>query len=89
MYSISEDQYREVLDRLVEEIRRKDYFSGKITGSFKDGIDWELNIASVIYNDGWIIQDIAPIWWEFNTESINEQLDNDFSFSEIRALIKE
>lgn len=89
MYNITEDQYRNVLERIVEEVSRKDYYSGKIAGSFADGTDWELRLTAVIYNDGWAIQDIVPIWWEFSTYDIGGEFDNDFQFYVIRELIKE
>lgn len=88
MYNITEDQYREVLERIVEEVSRRDYYSGKITGSFTDGTDWELRLTAVIYNEGWAIQDIVPVWWEFHTYDIEDEFINDFQFYEIREIIK-
>ena len=89
MYSISEDQYREVMERLVEEVHRKDYYSGSISGVFHDDVEWHLELAVVVYNDGWAINDIVPVWWNFNTYNDEDELNNDFQFEEIRTLIKE
>ena len=42
--------------------------------------------VSVGYVGG--VKDVVPVWWEFHTEAEDGEMLNDFSFNELRKIIK-
>lgn len=96
MYEISSKLYLEIADRLMAEIGSKEYFSGAILCTHGD-IECKLLCSLIIERERTAapdqnyptIVDIVPVWWEFSTVEGSVELLNDFSFSELKALILE
>lgn len=96
MYEISSKLYLEIADRLMAEIGSKEYFSGAILCTHGD-IECKLLCSLIIERERTAapdqnyptIVDIIPVWWEFSTVEGSVELLNDFSFSELKALILE
>ena len=96
MYEISSKLYLEIADRLMAEIGSKEYFSGTILCTHGD-IECKLLCSLIIERERTAapdqnyptIVDIVPVWWEFSTVEGSVELLNDFSFSELKALILE
>ena len=81
MYSVSSELYLEVAARLAEAIGGGSYFSGSLTFPFGD---MECRLPE---GDRDAIADLVPVWWEFHTVGSDGEALNDFSFSEVRALL--
>lgn len=96
MYEISSKLYLEIADRLTCEIGSKEYFSGAILCTHGD-IECKLLCSLFVERSRHAepdrnyapIVDIVPVWWEFSTVEGSVELLNDFSFSELKALIVE
>lgn len=96
MYEISSKLYLEIADGLMAEIGSKEYFSGAILCTHGD-IECKLLCSLIIERERTAapdqnyptIVDIIPVWWEFSTVEGSVELLNDFSFSELKALILE
>lgn len=97
MYDVSFELYDHLLDLLCYEIGSKGYYSGVIDFSF-DGIECSLHLAAVTYHstdhaagEKWTyLSDIVPVWWEFHTyNEEGEEVLNNFSFNELRELLKD
>lgn len=94
MYEISSKLYLEIADRLMAEIGSKEYFSGAILCTHGD-IECKLLCSLFVERSRHTepdenypaIVDIIPVWWEFSTVEGSVELLNDFSFSELKALI--
>lgn len=88
MVQITPKQYIEVLRAFCETVDDKTRFKGTLQGK-----DWSFTVAALIYRDGSSpadINDICPIWWEFNTfNGEGVKVENDFSMKYFRSLIKE
>lgn len=96
IFTISTELYGEVLSRLKEKIGARDYFSGSL--AFESaGMACRLVVSCFIYRkrvrmpEGAhaAIVDLVPVWWEFHTADEGGEQLNDFSFSELRALLHE
>ena len=95
MYSVSSELYLEVAARLAEAIGGGSYFSGSLTFPFGD-MECRLTASVIVYRRGGrappggdrdAIADLVPVWWEFHTVGSDGEALNDFSFSEVRALL--
>ena len=94
MYSVSSELYLEVAARLAEAIGGGSYFSGSLTFPFGD-MECRLTASVIVYRrrerlpegDRDAIADLVPVWWEFPTVRSDGEALNDFSFSEVRALL--
>ena len=94
MYSVSSELYLEVAARLAEAIGGGSYFSGSLTFPFGD-MECRLTASVIVYRqrisapDGQadVISRLVPVWWEFHTVRSDGEALNDFSFSEVRALL--
>ena len=94
MYSVSSELYLEVAARLAEAIGGGSYFSGSLTFPFGD-MECRLTASVIVYRrreqlpegDRDAIADLVPGWWEFHTVGSDGEALNDFSFSEVRALL--
>jgi len=70
------------------------YFSGSLTFPFGD-MECRLTASVIVYRrrerlpegDRDAIADLVPVWWEFHTVGSDGEALNDFSFSEVRALL--
>ena len=85
MYEMTPTLYLELASLLVEQIGTRDFYSGTII--CRDGdVECRL-ICTVVVNgdrsDPRRITSIVPVWWELRTTHGAEELDNDFSFSEM------
>lgn len=93
--SISSQLYGEVLNRLTDEIGARGYFSGVLEFNF-DELFCRLVVSCFVYRraitmpEGPMeaITDLVPVWWEFHTFDAEGERLNDFSFSELRALLR-
>lgn len=96
MYSVSAELYREVTARLEAAIGDKGYFSGRIEGE-TDEVAWRLTVSVMVYRkrvslpEGGEerIADAVPVWWEFHTTVPEGEVLNDFSFAEVRILMRD
>ena len=88
MYSVSSELYLEVAARLAEAIGGGSYFSGSLTFPFGD-MECRLTASVIVYRrrERDAIADLVPVWWEFHTVGSDGEALNDFSFSEVRALL--
>ncbi|MDE6046414.1 MAG: hypothetical protein K2G10_03845 [Alistipes sp.] len=95
MYSVSSDLYRQVLASLLEAVGGRGYFSGSIEGETPDA-EWRLTLSAIVYRerisapegDFETVSDLVPVWWEFHTFAPEGERLNDFSFSELRELLR-
>ncbi len=95
MYSVSSELYRQVLASLLEAVGGRGYFSGSIEGEAPDG-EWRLTVSAIVYRkrisapegDCDVVSDLVPVWWEFHTFTPEGERLNDFSFSELRELLR-
>ena len=93
MYTISNQLYHEVSERLLSAIGSKTYFSGSVTFTHGE-VDCRLICTLFIERnrgtecDGHraTISKIIPVWWEFHTSIGSEELLNDFSFKELLTI---
>ena len=95
--SVSNALYEETLNRLLEAIDGRSYFSGAV--AFRFGpmpcrlvVSCFVRRAAVERPEGAFsrVCDLLPVWWEFHTfdpEAPADELLNDFSFNELRALL--
>ena len=93
-FSVSVELYEEVKQRLIESIGERDYFSGYVEFRFAG---WDCRLIctcfvrrrELVMPEGRVrpISDLVPVWWEFHTADSEAERCNDFSFSELRALI--
>lgn len=97
MYNVSIELYDHLLGILCSEIGNKDYYSGVIDFSLGD-VECSLHLSAVIYHSTdyyteggcTYLSDIIPVWWEFHTyNQEGEELLNNFSFNELRELLKD
>ena len=90
MYSVSSELYLEVAARLAEAIGGGSYFSGSLTFPFGD-MECRLTASVIVYRRRERLPegdpDLVPVWWEFHTVGSDGEALNDFSFSEVRALL--
>ena len=95
IFTISTQLYAEVMARLKEKIGAKGYFSGALSFDY-EGVFCRLVVSCFVYRREVAlpegahseIVDLVPVWWEFHTlDESGEQL-NDFSFNELRALLR-
>ena len=88
MYSVSSELYLEVAARLAEAIGGGSYFSGSLTFPFGD-MECRLTASVIVYRRRERLPqgDLVPVWWEFHTVRSDGEALNDFSFSEVRALL--
>lgn len=94
MYEISSKLYLEIADRLMAEIGSKEYFSGVIFYTHGD-VECKLLCSLIVERSRRVepdesypaVVDIIPVWWEFSTVEGSVEWLNDFSFSELKALI--
>lgn len=82
-YDITNEQYEEILAMLNEAIGGASFYSGKISGLFSDGVEWEFSLTAYIH---WDDYHIVPIWWAFDTSNDGEVFNNDFSFDKMKQL---
>lgn len=96
MYDVSVQLYQQLYRLLSAEIGERGYYSGVLEFSFGE-VDCSLHLSAVIYRkrDNFCeggqsyISDIIPVWWEFHTNTSEGEVLNNFSFNELRELIKE
>ena len=90
-YPVIPELYGIVVQRLLDEIGGKNYYSGSF--SFDYGSKECRFIASLIIyrhterfpeGDFDRIEDVVPVWWEFHTFDAEGEHPNDFSFSELK-----
>lgn len=87
MINISQRFYNALFQRLFEKFDKVSYYSGVIDGEL-EGVKYKFAISLVIYRDkDGIIEDLIPIWYEFETFVNDEGAKNDFSFEELRKEI--
>ena len=93
-YSVPSELYREVALRLSEAIGSGGYFSGTLAFAWGEA-ECRLTASVIVYRrrerlpegDRDAIADLVPVWWEFHTVRSDGDALNDFSFSEVRALL--
>jgi hypothetical protein len=85
MYETTPTIYFKLATLLVEQIGMRHFFSGAVVCHDGD-IECRLICTVVVSRDRHnprCITSIAPVWWEMRTTSGEEELCNDFSFSEM------
>lgn len=95
IFSVSSQLYEEVLARLTDKIDARNYFSGSLSFDF-EGVDCRLVVSCFVYRRQVVmpegvrgaISDLVPVWWEFHTIDDEGERLNDFSFSELRRLLR-
>lgn len=95
MYRVSSELYRQVAARLSEAVGSKGYFSGSVEGESTDGA-WRLTASVIVYRTRRSlpegveepVSDFVPVWWEFHTWAGGSETLNDFSFDELRTLVR-
>lgn len=95
IYSVSPALYREAADRLLDAVGAGSYFSGSLSFRFEE-TDCRLTASVIVYRtrrslpegDVDAVADLVPVWWEFHTQTGERERLNDFSFSELRQLIR-
>ena len=93
-YSVPSELYRKVALRLSEAIGSGGYFSGTLAFAWGEA-ECRLTASVIVYRqrisapDGQadVISRLVPVWWEFHTVRSDGEALNDFSFSEVRALL--
>ena len=93
-YSIIPELYGIVARKLLDEIGEKSLYSGSFSfdyGSkkcrFESSIVVYRSKECLPEGDADRIDDLVPVWWEFHTVGSDGEALNDFSFSEVRALL--
>ena len=94
MYSISNHIYRDLGDSLIAAIGAKEFFSGSVyvvDGDVECRLICTLIIERRREPNGeercGAITSIRAVWWECRTTIAQEELYNDFSFSELLEII--
>lgn len=79
--------YQEAANYLAEAIGEEEYFSGKVEFN-SENVECRLTISVIVYRNrvSGEINDLVPVWWEFDTLVDGEERLNDFSFRYLRAL---
>lgn len=95
-YEISPELYLKVAEHLIEEIGNKEFFAGTVQVTHND-IEHRL-VATLIIRRRRLnaqeqhffgsIERITPVWWDFHTFDGTEEIDNDFSFTELASIIE-
>ena len=94
MYSISNRIYRDLGDSLIAAIGAKEFFSGSVCVVDGD-VECRLICTLIIERNRELngeercgaITSIRAVWWECRTTIAQEELYNDFSFSELLETI--
>ena len=97
IYSVSPELYEQTARVLCDQIAERTSF---LSGTFRfetQGIECALRTSFLIFRENEIypegskkvIVDLIPVWWEFHTYHQSEELLNDFSFEELRALFRQ
>lgn len=94
IFTISTELYEEVISRLKEKIGARGYYSGSFSFDH-EGVFCRLVVSCFVYRrevrmpEGVhaAIVDLVPVCWEFHTAGEEGEMLNDFSFSELRALL--
>ncbi len=95
MYQILPELYVEIAENLFDQLEGRGYYSGSFSFEYC-GITCRMVLSAVVYYEaddpfvGYVggVKDIVPVWWEFHTESDGGEMLNDFSFNELRKVIK-
>ena len=93
-YRVSPELYLRVASELLAKIGESAYFSGSVSLDDQD-VTCRLTGSYIVYRqpvllpEGAVcrVADIVPVWWEFHTFADQGEIDNDFSFRELRPLI--
>ena len=96
MYEIFPELYDEVARNLIDRLGGKEYFSGSFEFDF-EGITCKMVLSAIIYYEaddrsvGYVggVKDVVPVWWEFHTMGEGGEVLNDFSFNDLRNVIKQ
>lgn len=84
MINITENQYRKIIGELGAKLGEGSYYSGIIDGMFDDNIKYSFQVSIVIYRDDFgNIAELIPVWWEFHTFMGEDEILNNFLFSEM------
>lgn len=91
IWTISSALYLEAIDRLLDAVGPRGYFSGSLRFPF-EGAECRLTLSvivcrrSVVLPEGEqeFVSDLVPVWWEFHTVVDGEERLNDFSFAALR-----
>ena len=94
MLHINDNYYKELASRVSDLLDEESFFSGSVEFPVQN-IDCEFVATIIIYkersiereNNGFIITDLVPVWWEFNTSQDCEELLNDFDFQLLKDII--
>ncbi len=95
MYPITPELYRQTAERLLDTIGDSNYFSGSLRFTAGEA-ECRLTASILVYRtlcrlpegEGEVVTDLVPVWWEFHTEIDGCERLNDFSFSELRQLVR-
>lgn len=94
IYTVSLALYLEALERLLDAIGPRGYFSGSVDFRF-EGVGCRLTASVIVARrrvrlpegERDAVADLVPVWWEFHTVAEEGELLNDFSFAALRALV--
>lgn len=91
MINITEKLYAEIAQKTREAIDKKGFVDISIElDHSEDSAYYRFYLCAIIYRDQYgRIDDIVPVWWEFSSITPDKgEVLNDFSFNEIKPLIK-
>ncbi len=89
MYETTPTIYFKLATLLLEQIATRDFFAGSVT-LYDGDVECRLICTVIVCHDRHdpaLIESISPVWWEMHTTHGAEELDNDFSFSEMLQYI--
>ena len=95
MYQISSELYVEIVENLFNQLEGRGYYSGSFSFEYC-GITCRMVLSAIVHYEpkdvsgGSVggVKDVVPVWWEFHTEAEDGEMLNDFSFNELRKIIK-
>lgn len=94
IYSVSSALYLEAIDRLLDAVGPRGYFSGMLRFPF-EGTECRLTVSVLVSRRRVVlpegsqecVSDLVPVWWEFHTTVDGEERLNDFSFATLRTML--
>ena len=96
MLQITPVFYEHIALVLLDQLHGEGYFSGSFEFDF-GSVSCRMVLSAVVHyhaNDPAVgysgeVKDVVPVWWEFHTTTDDGEVLNDFSFNELRNLIKQ
>ncbi len=96
MIEITQQDYLRIAEALKQELSEREFFNGHIKAEI-GGYEAMLTATLIIYHslveypegERLEISDVVPVWWKFEVfDDDRFELFNDFSFNELRPLLR-